>query len=167
MIFAIHWHGSAIDLHVFPVPIPPPASLPTPSLWVFPVNQPWALISCIQPGLVICFTLDNIHVSMLCIEIIFEYILWTRGIPVPSQGQFGFASASSPEWRISAWCLWTWRSVVSSSSGIKLLLCKEKNDLGNRQGFVSTPWQSEITSFSPALQGMSCSPNSDRIQWKP
>ena len=44
---------------------PPPASLPIPSLWVFPVHQPWALVSCIQPGLVICFTLDKIHVSML------------------------------------------------------------------------------------------------------
>ena len=33
--------------------------------WIFPVHPPWALVSCIQPGLVICFTLDNIHVSML------------------------------------------------------------------------------------------------------
>ena len=48
-----------------PHPIPPPASLPIPSLWVFPVHQPWALVSCIQPGLVICFTVDNIHVLML------------------------------------------------------------------------------------------------------
>ena len=63
--FAIHWHEPAMDLHVFPIPFPPPASLPIPSLWVFPMHQPWALVSCIQPGLVICFTLDNIHVSML------------------------------------------------------------------------------------------------------
>ena len=54
-----------MDLHVFPIPIPAPTSLSTRSLWVFPAHQARALISCIQPGLVICFTLDNIHVLML------------------------------------------------------------------------------------------------------
>ena len=38
---------------------PPPTSLSTRFLWVFPVHQARALVSCIQPGLVICFTLDN------------------------------------------------------------------------------------------------------------
>ena len=56
---------SAMDLHVFPNPIPHPTSLSTRFPWVFPVHQARALVSCIQPGLVICFTLDNIHVSML------------------------------------------------------------------------------------------------------
>ena len=49
-----------------PHPGPPhPTSLSTWSLWVFPVHQIRALVSCIQPGRVIYFTLDNIHVSML------------------------------------------------------------------------------------------------------
>ena len=65
VVFAMHWHESAMDLHVFPIPIPPPSSLSIPSLWVFPVYQPWALFSCIQPGLVICLTLDSILVSKL------------------------------------------------------------------------------------------------------
>ena len=43
-----------------PHPDPPSPFLPIPSLWVFPVHQPWALVSCIQPGLVICFILDSI-----------------------------------------------------------------------------------------------------------
>ena len=54
-----------MDLHVFPIPIPPPTSLSTRFLWVFPMHQARALVSCIQPGLVICFTLDNMHVLML------------------------------------------------------------------------------------------------------
>ena len=46
--FFIQWHELDMDLHVFPIPIPPPTSLSAQSLWVFPVHQAWALVSCIQ-----------------------------------------------------------------------------------------------------------------------
>ena len=53
-------HGFTCIPHPDP-PLPPPSQ----TLWVFPVHQARAIVSCIHPGLVICFTLDNIHVSML------------------------------------------------------------------------------------------------------
>ena len=65
MDFVIHWNETAMGLHVFPILIPPPTTLSTHTHRVFPVHQVRALVSCIQPGLVICFTLDNIHVSIL------------------------------------------------------------------------------------------------------
>ena len=59
-----------MGLHVFPILNHPPTSLSFPSLWVIPVHQPWAPVSCIEPALGICFTYDNIHVSMLFSQII-------------------------------------------------------------------------------------------------
>ena len=62
----------------------PPSHLPLhPIPLVFPVHQPWALVSCIQPGLVICFTLDNIHVSML-----FSWNIPPSPSPTESKGLF-------------------------------------------------------------------------------
>ena len=59
------WISHGFSYMCSPSRSPPPTSLPIPSLWVFPVHQPRALVSGIQPGLVICFTLDSILVSML------------------------------------------------------------------------------------------------------
>ena len=62
IVSATHQHESTMDIHVFPIPKPPPSSFPVPSLWVIPVHQPQG--SCIEPGLAIHFLCDIIHVSM-------------------------------------------------------------------------------------------------------
>ena len=69
--FAIHWHESAMGVHVFPILNRPLSSLPVPSFWVIPVHQPRVYsVSCIEPGLAIHFTYGNIHVSVPFSQII-------------------------------------------------------------------------------------------------
>ena len=59
-----------MSVHVFPILNPPPTSLPIPSLWVIPVHPRVHPLSCIEPGLEIHFTFDNIHISMPFSQII-------------------------------------------------------------------------------------------------
>ena len=59
-----------MGVHVFPIPNPPPTSLPIPSLWVMPVHQPKHPVFCIKPGLVLRFLYDIIHISMPFSQII-------------------------------------------------------------------------------------------------
>ena len=63
--FAIHQHESATGVHVFPIlnPLLPPPSPYHPS-GSSQCTSPKHPISCIEPGLVIRFLYDIIHVSM-------------------------------------------------------------------------------------------------------
>ena len=70
VVFAIRWHESALGIHVFPILNPrshlPSHLIPRSSQCTSPEHP----VSCIEPGLVICFTYDNIHVSVLSSQII-------------------------------------------------------------------------------------------------
>ena len=93
--------------------IPPPAtSLSTRSLWVFPVHQARALVSCIQPGLVICFTLDNIHVSML----------FSRNIP-PSSSPTESKSLFCTDVSLFLFCIWCYHYHLPKSHIYVLVCC--------------------------------------------
>ena len=45
--FVIHWNETAMGLHVFPIPIPPPTSLSTRSLWVLLMK--WKAVLSVRP----------------------------------------------------------------------------------------------------------------------
>ena len=66
--FAIHQHVSTTGIHVFPILNPPP-SLYHPS-GSSQCTSPKHPVSCIEPGLAICFLYDIIHVSMPFSQII-------------------------------------------------------------------------------------------------
>ena len=62
--FAIHQHEFATGVHVFQILNPPPTSLlyhPSESSQCTIPKHP---VSCIEPGLAICFLYDILHVSM-------------------------------------------------------------------------------------------------------
>ena len=68
--FAIHQHESTTGIHVFPIlnPLPPPSQYhPSGSSQCTSPKHP---VSCIEPGLVIHFIYDIIHVSMPFSQII-------------------------------------------------------------------------------------------------
>ena len=68
--FAIHQYESTTGVHVFPILNPPPTSLPVPSFGSSQCTIPKHPVSCIEPGLVIHFIYDIIHVSMPFSQII-------------------------------------------------------------------------------------------------
>ena len=68
--FAIHWHEFTMGVQVFPILNPPSTSLPITSLWSSQCTSPKHPVSYTEPGLVIHFTYDIIHVSMPFSQII-------------------------------------------------------------------------------------------------
>ena len=68
--FAIHQHESTTGVHMLPIlnPLPPPSPYhPSGSSQCISPEHP---VSCIEPGLAICFFYDIIHVSMPFSQII-------------------------------------------------------------------------------------------------
>ena len=82
--FVIHWNETAMGLHVFPIPIPPPTSLSTQSLWVFPVHQVRA-----PPGKPLCFIMNSSHSQFYSL---FYYLSDTYG-DCPRLGGFCHSAA--------------------------------------------------------------------------
>ena len=61
---AMHWLESTMGAHVFPIPNPPYTSSPSHPSGSSQYTSPEYPVSCIEPGLAIRFTYDNLHVSM-------------------------------------------------------------------------------------------------------
>ena len=70
MVFAIHSHESAMGAHVSPILKPLTPSSPSHPSGSSQCTSPEHPVSCMEPGLAICFTYDNIHVSVLLSQII-------------------------------------------------------------------------------------------------
>ena len=62
--FAIHWHESAMAVHVFPSWIPLPTPSPSHPSGSSQCTSPEHPVSCIEPRLAVHFTYDILHVSM-------------------------------------------------------------------------------------------------------
>ena len=68
--FAIHQHASAMGVHVLPILNPPPPPFPSHPSGSSACTSPKLPVSCIEPGLVIHFLYNIIHVLMPFSQII-------------------------------------------------------------------------------------------------
>ena len=70
VVFAIHWHESAVGIHVALSWIPLPPLSPSHPSGLSQCTSCECPVSCIEPGLAMYFTYDSIHISMLFSQII-------------------------------------------------------------------------------------------------
>ena len=68
--FSIHQHASTTGVHVFPILNPLPPRSPYHPSGSSQCTSPKLPVSCIEPGLAICFLYDIIHVLMPFSQII-------------------------------------------------------------------------------------------------
>ena len=81
--FAIHWHESTMGVHVIPILNPHPLPSPSHPSGSSQCTSPEHPASCIEPGLAIHFTYDNLHVLMP-----FSHIILPLPSPTESKSLF-------------------------------------------------------------------------------
>ena len=81
--FAIHWHESVTGVHVFPILNPLPTPFPSHTSGSSQCTSPEHPVSHTEPGLVIHFTCDDLHVSVP-----FCHIIWPLLSPTESKRLF-------------------------------------------------------------------------------
>ena len=89
LVFAIYWHESAMGIHVLPILNPFPTAFPAHPSGSSQCTSTEHPVSCIEPGLVICFTYYNIPVLMLFSQI-------TPPLPSPTESKRLFFTSVSP-----------------------------------------------------------------------